>query len=172
MRTKADDSTKELPPPPSLSNNSTVVLPGTRSETPPTKPIAKFLFKPDSLRLSQSDKDNTENGVRLVKSYSQLRRRSSSTGSPTLLEDGGSGDLHQHRSVLLKSIPAKEASATADYAGWLKKRTERGSSIAGISVGPGVGVVGGWKKRWFVLKGRRLSYYHSEKVIFAFLKDF
>jgi hypothetical protein len=65
----------------------------------------------------------------------------------------------------LKNISAKEASVSADFSGWLKKRTEKGTSIAGINVGPSVGMVGGWKRRWFVLKGRRLSYYHSEKVV-------
>ncbi len=158
------ESSKELPPPPSLSNSSAIVFPGTRSETPPNKPTAKFLITPNSTRSPVPDKEQSENGVRLVKSYTQLRRRSSSTGSPTLADEGAEGDSHHHRAVLLKNISAKDASATADYAGWLKKRTERGTSIAGLSVGPGAGVVGGWKKRWFVLKGRRLSYYHSDKV--------
>ena len=164
VRNSKYDSSKELPPPPPLSNNSAIVLPGTRSETPPNKPTAKFLITPNSTRSPAPDKEQSENGVRLVKSYSQLRRRSSSTGSPTPADEGGEADSHRHRAVLLKNISAKDASATADYAGWLKKRTERGTSIAGLSVGPGAGVVGGWKKRWFVLKGRRLSYYHSDKV--------
>jgi hypothetical protein len=107
-----------------------------------------------------------ENNVRLVKSYTALRRRSSSTASPVspAQDDTPHTDLHHHRSVLLKNLPAKEAAETADFSGWLKKRTEKGTSIAGLNVGPGVGMVGGWKRRFFVLKGRRLSYYHSEKV--------
>ena len=164
-------SEEELPLPPSLPTNGTMTLPGTRSETPPNRPTAKFLITPKSTRSPVPEKETTmngtaeNNGVRLVKSYGQLRRRSSSTvESPsTPLEDYS--DLHSHRSILLKNVSAKDASATADYSGWLRKRTERGQSIAGLSgVGPGVGMVGGWKKRWFVLKGRRLSYYHSDKV--------
>ena len=164
LRNSKYDSSKELPPPPPLSNNPPIVFPGTRSETPSNKPTAKFLITPNSTRSPAPDKEQSENGVRLVKSYSQLRRRSSSTGSPTLADEGGEGDNHSHRAVLLKNISAKDASATADHAGWLKKRTERGTSIAGLTVGPAAGVVGGWKKRWFVLKGQRLSYYHSDKV--------
>jgi hypothetical protein len=166
-RTSTIDSQKDLPAPPPYSS-STMVLPGTRSETPPTKLTAKFLFTPGGTRSPAPDKDKettTENGVRLVKSYGQLRKRSSSTTSPSLVGDESKdGDLQQRRASLLKNVSAKEASASADYSGWLKKRTERGTSIAGLNVGPSVGVVGGWKRRWFVLKGRRLSYYHSEKV--------
>ena len=161
------DSQKDLTASPPYSN-STVVLPGTRVETPPTK-TAKFLFMPGGTRLAAADKEtesSAENGIRLVKSYGHLRKRSSSTTSPPPVgEDGIDGELHQHRASLLKNVPAKEASVGADYAGWLKKRTERGTSIAGLNVvGPSVGVVGGWKRRWFILKGRRLSYYRSEKV--------
>jgi hypothetical protein len=165
-------SQEEVLLPPSLPTNGTVTsLPGTRSETPPNRPTAKFLIAPNSTRSPVPEKEKavngtmTENGVRLVKSYGQLRRRSSSTvESPSTPIDDGA-DLHSHRSILLKTVSAKDASATADYAGWLRKRTERGQSIAGLGgVGPGVGMVGGWKKRWFVLKGRRLSYYHSDKV--------
>ena len=147
-------------------SRGTIVLPGTRSETALVKPTAKFLITPNILRSPQPDKSKaSENGVRLVKSYSALRRRSSDAMSPTPSDEPVAAiDLHHHRSVLLKNIPAKEAAVTADYCGWLKKRTERGTSIAGITAGPGTGIVGGWKRRWFVLKGRRLSYYHSEKV--------
>lgn len=152
--------------------SSTVILPGTRSEAPQSKPTAKFLIAPNSTRSPVPDKPghpSNENGVRLVKSYGQLRRRSSSTTSPPVVDGYGDADSHQHRSTLLRNISAKEASAQADYSGWLKKRTERGASIAGLSVGPGAGMVGGWKKRWFVLQGRRLSYYHSDKVFIPFL---
>lgn len=164
-RTSTTDSQKDLPAPPPYSS-STMVLPGTRSETPPTRLTAKFLFTPTRSPAPDKDKETTtENGVRLVKSYVQLRKRSSSAASPSLVsEDSKDGDLQQRRASLLKNVSAKEASASADYSGWLKKRTERGTSIAGLHVGPSVGVVGGWKRRWFVLKGRRLSYYHSEKV--------
>jgi hypothetical protein len=150
---------------PAVPKSGTVTLPGTRSETPTLKP--KFLFAPNSTRSPVMEQGkNGENGVRLVKSYSALRRRSSSTTSPTPMDEPAVTDLHHHRSTLLKNISAKDASVSADFSGWLKKRTERGSSIPGINVGPGVGMVGGWKRRWFVLKGRRLSYYHSEKVSF------
>jgi SAM domain (Sterile alpha motif)/PH domain len=146
-----------------------VVLQGTRSESPNVmKPSARFFITPNSIRSNATGKGGSgDSGIRLVKSYSALRNRRSSTGSNTPADETPSpgGDLHQHRSVLLKTVPAKEASLKADYSGWLKKRTERGSSIAGISVGPGAGIVGGWKRRWFVLKGRRLSYYHSDKVV-------
>ena len=162
---------EDVPLPTSGTTNGTMTFPGTRSETPPSRPMAKFLITPNSTRSPVMEKDKsvngtTDNGVRLVKSYGQLRRRSSSTvESP--FTPGDDSDLHSHRSILLKNISAKDASAAADYAGWLRKRTERGQSIAGLgSVGPAVGMVGGWKKRWFVLKGRRLSYYHSDKVYY------
>ena len=169
VKVKSQD---ELPLPPSVPTNGNMTFPGTRSETPPNRPTAKFLITPNSTRSPVLEKEmsvngTTENGVRLVKSYGQLRRRSLSTvESPsTPIEEGV--DLHSHRSILLRNVSAKDASATADYSGWLRKRTERGQSIAGLGgVGPGVGMVGGWKKRWFVLKGRRLSYYHSDKVFF------
>jgi hypothetical protein len=166
VRTSMIDTEKDLPASPPPYSSSTVVLPGTRPETPSTKPTAKFLFTPGGTRSPAPEKVSfTENGIRLVKSYGQLRKRSSSATSPPLVgEEGIDGESHQHRASLLKNVSAKEASANADYSGWLKKRTERGTSIAGIHVGPSVGVVGGWKRRWFVLKGRRLSYYHSEKV--------
>ncbi|EPX73349.1 boi family protein [Schizosaccharomyces octosporus yFS286] len=46
----------------------------------------------------------------------------------------------------LTDIPAKEALKTADCHGWMRKRSDR---------------YGVWKARYFVLKGTRLSYYHS-----------
>jgi hypothetical protein len=154
---------KELPAAPAAPTGS-VVLQGTRSESPPKKPTAQFLIAPRSTRspVTEDDrKSKSSNGVRLVKSYGHLRRRSSSNASP--IDEADNEGSNSHRSLLLKNISAKEASLGADYSGWLKKRTERGS-IAGLGVGPGAGMVGGWKRRWFVLKGRRLSYYHSDKV--------
>jgi len=155
---------KELP---SIPKSSTVLLPGTRSETPQPKSGPKFLIAPNRIRLPVSERERSgsvgESNVRLVKSYSALRRRSSSTISP-VQDVAPHTDLHHHRSVLLKNLSAKDAVEGADFSGWLKKRTEKGTSIAGLNVGPGVGMVGGWKRRFFVLKGRRLSYYHSEKV--------
>jgi hypothetical protein len=153
---------------PSIPKSSTVLLPGTRSETPQPKSGPKFLIAPNSTRSPMSERERSgsvgESTVRLVKSYTALRRRSSSTTSP-VPDEAPHTDLHHHRSVLLKNLPAKDAVETADFSGWLKKRTEKGTSIAGLNVGPGVGMVGGWKRRFFVLKGRRLSYYHSEKVL-------
>jgi hypothetical protein len=67
----------------------------------------------------------------------------------------------------MQNISAKEASVGADFSGRLKKKTERGTSIVGLGVGPAAGMVGGWKRRWFVLKGRRLSYYTSDKVFLS-----
>jgi hypothetical protein len=155
---------KELP---SIPKSSTVLLPGTRSETPQPKSGPKFLIAPNRIRLPVSERERSgsvgESNVRLVKSYTALRRRSSSTISP-VQDVAPHTDLHHHRSVLLKNLSAKDAVEGADFSGWLKKRTEKGTSIAGLNVGPGVGMVGGWKRRFFVLKGRRLSYYHSEKV--------
>lgn len=154
---------KELPAAPAAPAGS-VVLQGTRSESPPKKPTAQFLIAPHSTRspVTEDDrKSKSSNGVRLVKSYGHLRRRSSSNASP--IDEADNEGSNSYRSLLLKNISAKEASLGADYSGWLKKRTERGS-IAGLGVGPGAGMVGGWKRRWFVLKGRRLSYYHSDKV--------
>ncbi|RPB14224.1 hypothetical protein P167DRAFT_81399 [Morchella conica CCBAS932] len=49
----------------------------------------------------------------------------------------------------LREVTPREAAETADYSGWMKKR---GSS--------GIGV---WKSRFFVLQGRRLSYFYSER---------
>lgn len=163
---KSNDA-KELP---SIPKSSTVTLPGTRSETPQPKSTPKFLIAPNSTRSPISDRERSgsvgESHVRLVKSYTAMRRRSSSTASPVspAQDETPHTDLHHHRSVLLKSLSAREAVENADFSGWLKKRTEKGTSIAGLNVGPGVGMVGGWKRRFFVLKGRRLSYYHSEKV--------
>ena len=169
IKNESGTNVSSSPSGPDSKGSSTVVLPGTRSETPQNKPAAKFLIAPNSTRSPVPEKPKAssggENGVRLVKSYGQLRRRSSSTTSPTPIGENGGTDLHHHRSVLLKNISAKDASAQADYSGWLRKRTERGTSIAGLGIGPSVGMVGGWKKRWFVLKGRRLSYYHSDKAI-------
>jgi len=155
-----------------INGTNGLVLPATRAETPTSKPTAKFLINPNSTRspvTGGQEKMANENGVRLVKSYSHLRRRSDSTASPTTPFDekesnGSESDLHHHRSQLLKNLSAKDAVAQADFSGWLKKRTEKGSSVAGLAVGPSVGIVGGWKKRFFVLKGRRISYYHSDKV--------
>ena len=48
----------------------------------------------------------------------------------------------------LQTITPAEAALTADYSGWIKKRGSSG--------------VGTWKSRFFVLSGRRLSYYYSE----------
>lgn len=49
----------------------------------------------------------------------------------------------------LREITPQEAAEEADFSGWMKKR---GSS--------GIGV---WKRRFFVLQGRRLAYFYSDK---------
>lgn len=49
----------------------------------------------------------------------------------------------------LREISPQEAAEEADFSGWMKKR---GSS--------GIGV---WKRRFFVLQGRRLAYFYSDK---------
>lgn len=48
---------------------------------------------------------------------------------------------------LEKKAPAEQM-ADCDYSGWMKKKSS--------------GIVGSWKPRLFVLRGRRLSYYYSE----------
>jgi hypothetical protein len=49
----------------------------------------------------------------------------------------------------LREITPAEAAKAGDYSGWMKKRGSSG--------------VGAWKPRFFVLNGRRLSYFYSEK---------
>lgn len=49
----------------------------------------------------------------------------------------------------LQQITPAEAALAGDFSGWMKKRGSSG--------------VGTWKARFFVLTGRRLSYYYSEK---------
>ena len=48
----------------------------------------------------------------------------------------------------LEKISPKEKMATADYSGWMKKKSGN--------------LMTTWKPRLFILKGRRLSYYYSE----------
>ncbi|RPA85478.1 hypothetical protein BJ508DRAFT_322529 [Ascobolus immersus RN42] len=50
----------------------------------------------------------------------------------------------------LREITPAQAAADADFSGWMKKR------------GSGT-IASTWKARYFVLKGRRLSYFYSEK---------
>lgn len=51
----------------------------------------------------------------------------------------------------LEKKPPLEQMAGCDYSGWMKKRSAN--------------IMGSWKSRLFVLRGRRLSYYYSENDI-------
>jgi hypothetical protein len=72
--------------------------------------------------------------TRAVTSGSELRQRSRK--QTTAFQKG------------LREITPTEAATVGDYSGWMKKRGSSG--------------VGAWKPRFFVLNGRRLSYFYSE----------
>jgi hypothetical protein len=48
----------------------------------------------------------------------------------------------------LQKVTPREAMADADYSGWMRKKSSN--------------IMGTWKPRLFILKGRRLAYYYSE----------
>ncbi|KAA8894405.1 hypothetical protein FN846DRAFT_895121 [Sphaerosporella brunnea] len=72
--------------------------------------------------------------IRAVTSGSELRQKSRK--QTTAFQKG------------LREITPAEAAKAGDYSGWMKKRGSSG--------------VGAWKPRFFVLNGRRLSYFYSE----------
>ncbi|KAK6522571.1 hypothetical protein TWF281_002010 [Arthrobotrys megalospora] len=81
---------------------------------------------------SSKDKDKK---LRSVASASGIRQKSKKQLTSAYLEG-------------LKEVKPLDAAKEADFSGWMKKR---GSSA----------VVASWKTRFFVLKGRRLSYFYS-----------
>ncbi|EWC43466.1 hypothetical protein DRE_07576 [Drechslerella stenobrocha 248] len=89
----------------------------------------------------RSDEANKRNGnfkekkLRSVASASGIRQKSKKQMTSAYQEG-------------LKEVSPVKAAAEADFSGWMKKR---GSSA----------VVATWKSRFFVLKGRRLSYFYS-----------
>ncbi|KAF3214718.1 hypothetical protein TWF191_009706 [Orbilia oligospora] len=90
----------------------------------------------------KSDESKQRNGssgkdkkLRSVASASGIRQKSKKQLTSAYLEG-------------LKEIKPADAAKDADFSGWMKKR---GSSA----------VVASWKTRFFVLKGRRLSYFYS-----------
>ncbi|KAI5785923.1 hypothetical protein EDC01DRAFT_750448 [Geopyxis carbonaria] len=88
-------------------------------------------------RPSKADRINSgtsmKKRIRGVSSGSGLRQKSKR--QTTALEKG------------IKEITPEEAAKDADFSGWMKKRGSTG--------------VGTWKARFFVLSGRRLSYFYS-----------
>ncbi|KAF3092925.1 hypothetical protein TWF569_007463 [Orbilia oligospora] len=90
----------------------------------------------------KSDESKQRNGssgkdkkLRSVASASGIRQKSKKQLTSAYLEG-------------LKEVKPADAAKDADFSGWMKKR---GSSA----------VVASWKTRFFVLKGRRLSYFYS-----------
>ena len=71
---------------------------------------------------------------------------STTPGSKASRKKGKKGTSAYTRGLL--KIGPREAKEGADYCGWMKKKSSR--------------VMTTWKPRFFVLKGRRLSYYYSE----------
>ncbi|EPS41407.1 hypothetical protein H072_4693 [Dactylellina haptotyla CBS 200.50] len=89
----------------------------------------------------KSDESKQRNGnikdkkLRSVASASGIRQKSKKQNTSAYLEG-------------LREVTPSQAAEEADFSGWMKKR---GSSA----------VVATWKSRFFVLKGRRLSYFYS-----------
>lgn len=81
----------------------------------------------------QMSKKAKEKKIRTVSSGSELRNKSKK--QTTAFQKG------------LREITPAEAAKKGDYSGWMKKRGSSG--------------VGAWKSRFFVLNGRRLSYFYS-----------
>ncbi|KAI5850654.1 hypothetical protein BZA05DRAFT_419171 [Tricharina praecox] len=81
----------------------------------------------------QNSKKVKDKKIRTVSSGSELRNKSKK--QTTAFQKG------------LREITPAEAAKNGDYSGWMKKRGSSG--------------VGAWKSRFFVLNGRRLSYFYS-----------
>jgi len=88
---------------------------------------------PDRPTKADRKKSNRDKGIRSVASGSGLRQKSKK--QTTAWEKG------------LREITPAEAAKAGDFSGWMKKRGSSG--------------VGAWKSRFFVLNGRRLSYFYS-----------
>jgi len=132
----ATDKTLAMSPG-SIGTDGSLLTPDGSGSTPSIS-----LAFDQSARRSHEGKDRaasqpTNKKLRSVASTSGIRQKSKKQNTSAWTEG------------LRETTPA-EAAAQGDFSGWLKKR---GSS----------GVVGTWKSRFFVLKGRRLSYFYSEK---------
>ncbi|KAF3907759.1 hypothetical protein AA313_de0209729 [Arthrobotrys entomopaga] len=91
--------------------------------------------KSDESKQRNGNAKDKDKKLRSVASASGIRQKSKKQNTSAYLEG-------------LKEVTPADAAADADFSGWMKKR---GSSA----------VVATWKTRFFVLKGRRLSYFYS-----------
>ncbi|CCX04650.1 Similar to Protein BOI2; acc. no. P39969 [Pyronema omphalodes CBS 100304] len=89
--------------------------------------------KANRSKNKDSTKTQTRQRIRSISSGSGLRQKSKK--QTTAWEKG------------LREITPADAAKDADFSGWMKKRGSSG--------------VGAWKQRFFVLEGRRLSYFYS-----------
>ncbi|KAF8243788.1 hypothetical protein K440DRAFT_34718 [Wilcoxina mikolae CBS 423.85] len=118
---------------------SSPLSPGTGSistgdgSTPSLTVTMESETAPDRPTKADRKKSNREKGIRSVASGSGLRQKSKK--QTTAWEKG------------LRQITPAEAAKAGDFSGWMKKRGSSG--------------VGAWKSRFFVLNGRRLSYFYS-----------
>ncbi|KAF3934162.1 hypothetical protein ABW20_dc0103330 [Dactylellina cionopaga] len=91
--------------------------------------------KSDESKQRNGNSKEKDKKLRSVASASGIRQKSKKQLTSAYLEG-------------LKEVTPSQAAGEADFSGWMKKR---GSSA----------VVATWKSRFFVLKGRRLSYFYS-----------
>lgn len=116
--------------------------PGTSSTLTPNgsepSPSIKIIADVPARRSHEGERNEPvpkDKKLRNVSSASGIRQKSKKQNTSAYTEG-------------LKNITPTQAALEGDFSGWMKKR------------GSG-GVVSTWKSRFFVLKGRRLSYYYS-----------
>ena len=158
-----DDSTGALssyPPPPPIPTNPnrrsfSEHLKSTFEDMSPSPTSAGARSVASAEESAPSLTNTTESGDKAPDRPPKADRALMAAGKRIRSVSSGNGlrqKSKKHTTAMMKGLkqttPA-EAAKDADYSGWMKKRGSTG--------------VGAWKARFFVLNGRRLSYFYSNK---------
>ncbi|KAF3939894.1 hypothetical protein ABW19_dt0210375 [Dactylella cylindrospora] len=133
-RSVSDGAEKAMAMSPMSQDTSSTLMSPNGSEPSPS---IKIIAETPERRSHESKERNgsKDKKLRTVASASGIRQKSKKQMTSAYQEG-------------LREVTPAQAAEEADFSGWMKKR---GSSA----------VVASWKSRFFVLKGRRLSYFYS-----------
>ncbi|WBW73753.1 Boi family protein [Schizosaccharomyces osmophilus] len=142
---------------PTLTSQKSPSLDNAKSPSSTKKPLVQKMLSATNVKSSSDNGQKTSNlkistPTSLSSSVSDVPN-SAPLGKEPIGKRKSKRDIFGRQKILptgisegLTDIPVKEAMKTADCHGWMRKRSDR---------------YGVWKARYFVLKGTRLSYYHS-----------
>lgn len=124
----------------SFASASSEVLPALEKEVPRASPVVPTAAQAESIKSTELDSPVVSKSPFMASKMSPL--------ASTAVRRKSKKHTSAYTRGLEKKTP-EEKIQDCDYSGWMKKRSSN--------------LMTTWKSRLFVLKGRRLSYYYSER---------